>query len=609
MDARFTAEQDQIRSALRDLLRRRCGPAESRSAADTPAGYDPALWTALAEQLGLPALALPEEYGGVGCSVTELALACEETGRVLAATPLLSTAVLVAPLVLALGTDAQRTDLLPRLASGSLTAALAAPPATALALTADNTGDWSGGGRAGGVQARRVPDTTSGPPPSTPPPTRHATEPRAAAAPGGSEAAAAGRSAAAGVGSPAGAAAGGPGAVPGGSSVVPAAESSGITPPAGTAPGGSGAVTVGHSASAGSPVDAAPEGSGSAAAEPSGIAPGAGAARAGRPSLPVAGHHMIAPRAVAAPGGPEAVTVGRSAAAGVGSPVGAAPEGSGIEPRAGAAPVGRMTVPPAEQSAAQSAEPSAHLAGRSSPAPPPRGSGWRLYGQVDQVLDGHSADVLLVAAHAGGFARSRTLLFVVRGDAPGLVRTRQTALDATRPQARVQLRDVEAELLGADDGADVLGALARTGDTAAAVLACEAVGAADRVLEMTVEHVGQREQFGRAIGSFQAVKHRLADVYVQLQAARSAAYFAAWAAVHEGQRAGGLALAQALEALRTAAAEGIQLHGGIGFTWEHEAQRYFKRATSDELLFGPAHRLRAHAADAARLFTRAEVTV
>ncbi|MDH6617528.1 hypothetical protein M2163_004636 [Streptomyces sp. SAI-135] len=394
MDARFTAEQDQIRSALRDLLRRRCGPAESRSAADTPAGYDPALWTALAEQLGLPGLALPEEYGGVGCSVTELALACEETGRVLAATPLLSTAVLVAPLVLALGTDAQRTDLLPRLASGSLTAALAAPPATALALTADNTGDWSGGGRAGGVQARRVPDTTSGPPPSTPPPTRHTTEPRAAAAPGGSEAAAAGRSAAAGVGSPAGAAAGGPGAAPGGSSVVPAAESSGITPPAGTAPGGSGAVTVGRSASAGSPVDAAPEGSGSAAAEPSGVAPGAGAARAGRPSLPVAGHHMIAPRA-------------------------------------GAAPVGRMTVPPAEQSA----EPSAHLAGRSSPAPPPRGSGWRLYGQVDQVLDGHSADVLLVAAHAGGFARSRTLLFVVRGDAPGLVRTRQTALDATRPQA------------------------------------------------------------------------------------------------------------------------------------------------------------------------------
>lgn len=123
-----------------------------------------------------------------------------------------------------------------------------------------------------------------------------------------------------------------------------------------------------------------------------------------------------------------------------------------------------------------------------------------------------------------------------------------------------------------------------------------------------MEYVVQREQFGRAIGSFQAVKHRLADVYVQVQAARSAAYYAAWATVH-GERVGPLALAQALEALRTAAAEGIQLHGGIGFTWEHEAHLYFKRAAGDELLFGPVHRLRARAADAARLFEAGEVAV
>ncbi|MFK4099692.1 acyl-CoA dehydrogenase family protein [Streptomyces sp. NPDC019531] len=395
MDARFTAEQDEIRQALRVVLQERCGPRELRAAVDTPTGHDPALWRVLAEQLGLPGLALPEVYGGVGCSVTELALACEETGRTLAATPLLGTAVLAAPLVTALGTEAQRADLLPRIASGDLTMALAVPPGSALGLTCDNRAQWAGGGRAGGVQAR--------------------------------------------------------------------------------------------------PVDQPP------------------------------------------------------------------------------------------------------------------GSVWRLYGQVDQVLDGHSAGLLLVAAHAGGFARSRTLLFLVPGDAPGLVRTRQTALDATRPQARLQLRDVEAELLGADT--DVLGALARVGDTAAAVLACEAVGAADRALERTVEYVKQREQFGRAIGSFQAVKHRLADVYVQLQAARSAAYYAAWATARQEQRVGGLALAQALEALRTAAGEGIQLHGGIGFTWEHEAQLYFKRAAGDELLFGPAHRLRAHAAEAARLFARAEVSV
>ncbi|MCX5287405.1 MULTISPECIES: acyl-CoA dehydrogenase family protein [unclassified Streptomyces] len=397
MDAGFTAEQGEIRRTLRELLRKRCGPEELRAALDTPAGHDPALWTALADRLGLPGLALPEEYGGAGCSVTELALAAEETGRALAPSPFLATAVLAAPVILALGTDAQRAALLPRIAAGGLTAALAVPGAalaTALALTGTGGGDWAGGGRAGGVQARRA------------------------------------------------------------------------------------------------------------------------------------------------------------------------------------------------------------------------GEGWRLFGQVDQVLDGHSAELLVIAAHAGGFARSRTLLFLVTGEATGLVRVRQTALDATRPQGRVQLRDVEAQLLGEEsaESTDVLGALAAFGDRAAAVLACEAVGAADRALEGTVEYVRQREQFGRAIGSFQAVKHRLADVYVQVQAARSAAYYAAWAAAH-GERAGALALAQALDALRAAAAEGIQLHGGIGFTWEHEAHLYFKRAAGDELLFGPVHRLRAHAADAARLFEGREVTV
>lgn len=152
MDASFSPEQDEIRRTLRELLHSRCGPRELRTALDTPAGHDPGLWTALAEQLGLPGLALPEAYGGVGCSATELALACEETGRALAPSPLLATAVLAAPLIAALGTDAQRAELLPRLASGKLTAALAVPGtalAAALALTGDNGGDWAGGGRAG----------------------------------------------------------------------------------------------------------------------------------------------------------------------------------------------------------------------------------------------------------------------------------------------------------------------------------------------------------------------------------------------------------------------------------------------------------------------------
>ncbi|MFG3000075.1 acyl-CoA dehydrogenase family protein [Streptomyces sp. NPDC048340] len=386
MDAAFTAEQDEMRRTLREILGKRCGPDEVKAAVRTAAGHDRELWQQLSRQLGLPGIAIAEEYGGVGCASADLALACEETGRALLPSPLLATAALGVPLVTALGTEAQRSALLPPLAAGALTAALAVPGpalATALALTGDNApGEWAGGGRAGGVQARTGED-----------------------------------------------------------------------------------------------------------------------------------------------------------------------------------------------------------------------GGWRLYGEAAQVLDGHSASLLLVAAHTGGFARSRTLLFLVREDAPGLVRSRQTALDETRPQARVQLRDTPAELLGSE-GDDVLVALAATGRTAAAVLAAEAVGAAGQALARTVDYVRQREQFGRAIGSFQAVKHRLADLYVQVQAARSAAYYAAW-----DPEQGGLALAQALEALRTTAGEAIQLHGGIGFTWEHDAHLYFKRAAADELLFGPVHRLRAHAAHRAGLFT------
>ncbi|PBC83067.1 MULTISPECIES: acyl-CoA dehydrogenase family protein [unclassified Streptomyces] len=438
MDAAFTEEQHEIRRTLRELLLNHCGPDQVKAAVRTPPGYDPQVWHRLAAELGLPGLALPAAYGGVDCGPTELALACEETGRAVLPSPLIATAALAAPLILALGSERQRGELLPGLAGGELTGTLAVPAgqlATALGLTGPNDGDWAGGGRAGGVQARRQDGT------------------------------------------------------------------------------------------------------------------------------------------------------------------------------------------------------------------------WRLYGETGQVLNGHTAEVLVVAAHTGGFARSRTLLFLVRAAAlgpearpdsrhahaegasapgtTGLLRIRQTALDETRPLARLELRDVPAELLGevdgegcpygegGGDGTAVAAALAATGVTAAAVLAAEAVGAADAALARTVAYVREREQFGRPIGSFQAVQHRLADLYVTLQAARSATYYAAWAA--GGGRPGGqgapgasgaaepgagaLALAQALEALRAVAAEAVQLHGGIGFTWEHEAHLYFKRAAGDELLLGPVHRLRARAAEEAGLFT------
>lgn len=405
MDPALTPEQEAVRRTLREALAKHCGPDEVRAAAASPQGYDPELWRRLAEQLGLPGLALPVAYGGVGLGPVELALACEESGRALLPSPLLASSVLAATAIRVLGTEQQRADLLPALASGARTGALvtAAPPALALGLIPVGAGDGlpdgtsAGGGRAGGVQAR----------------------------------------------------------------------------------------------------------------------------------------------------------------------------------------------------------------------PAPGGDGWLLYGEAGQALDGARADLLVVAAHTGGFPRSRTVLFLVEAGAQesmtGLTRTRLAAMDDTRTLARVELRDTPAVPLG-DPACDAAPALARTGLLAALAVAAEAVGAAEQCLTRTVEYVQVRKQFGRAVGSFQAVKHRLADVYVAVETARSAVYYAAWT-LERGEDGGDvpgtavpLALAHALESLRTAAADAIQLHGGIAITWEHDAQLYFKRAAADELLFGPPHLLRARAAERAQLF-------
>ncbi|MGA5068134.1 acyl-CoA dehydrogenase family protein [Streptomyces exfoliatus] len=373
--ATLTEERREFRRALRDLLAERAGPHQNLVATATPRGYDPELWARLSATLG------PAGHGPA-LDPAELALACEETGRVLAPSPLLATRVLAAPLLTALGSPAQRAAHLPRIAAGSLTCALAVPGgalALALGLTGDNTADdWSGGGRAGGVQAR------------------------------------------------------------------------------------------------------------------------------------------------------------------------------------------------------------------------PDGEGWRLYGEAAQVLDGHSAGLLLVAAHAGGFARSRTLLFLVRAegaDVPGLVRTRQPALDATRPRATVQFRDTRAELLGAEP-ADVLGALAATGRSAAVMLAAEAVGAARAALDRAVAHARSRA------GSREAAAHRLADLSVQVEAARTLTYSAAGESgpggPGPGLESGPLALAHALEALRATAEEALRPADA--------AAPFAGRAASDELLFGPVRGLRARAAERTGLF-------
>jgi alkylation response protein AidB-like acyl-CoA dehydrogenase len=392
MDPALTQEQDEIARALRDVLAQQAGLEEIRLAAASTAGYDAELWRRLAKQPGLAGLALPERHGGSGLGPVELALACEEAGRVLLPSPLLASSVLAAGAVTACGTEEQRDGLLPALASGARTAALALPgaPALALGLVPDANprplpGDVpAGGGRAGGVQAK--------------------------------------------------------------------------------------------------------------------------------------------------------------------------PAGDGL---------------------------------------------WTLYGEAAHVLDGSRADVLVVAAHTGGFPRSRTVLFVLEpADAPGLRRERSAGIDQTRSVGRVELRDVTARPLG-DPALDASPALARVGRAAAVAVAAEAVGAAAQALARTVEYVQVRQQFGRAVGSFQAVKHRLADVYVAVETARSAVLYAAWSAATapDDPVPALLALAHALTAQRTAAAEAIQLHGGIAITWEHDAHLYLKRAAADELLFGPPHLLRARAAE------------
>ncbi|WP_042412767.1 acyl-CoA dehydrogenase family protein [Streptacidiphilus anmyonensis] len=413
MDPALTQEQEEIARALRDVLAKQAGPEEVRRAAVSATGYDAELWRRLAKQPGLAGLAFPERQGGSGLGPIELALACEEAGRALLPSPLLASSVLAAGAIAACGTEDQCDELLPPLASGSGTAALALPgtPALALGLVPDTNprllpGDVpAGGGRAGGIQAR--------------------------------------------------------------------------------------------------------------------------------------------------------------------------PAADGL---------------------------------------------WTLYGEATHVLDGARSDLLIVAAHAGGFPRSRTVLFAVEAASapaadvadttdvgytvpvpvpvPGLRRERSAGIDQTRSVGRIELRDVTARPLG-DPELDAAPALARVGRAAAVAVAAEAVGAAAQALARTVEYVQVRHQFGRAVGAFQAVKHRLADVYVAVETARSAMLYAAWAATTtpEDPVPALLALAHALTAARAASAEAIQLHGGIAITWEHDAHLYFKRAAADELLFGPPHLLRARAAE------------
>lgn len=356
MNFAFSEEQDQLRQFVRQFLEDKSSEAEVRRLMETDEGYDPDVWTQMAEQLGLQSLIIPEDHGGQGFGYVELTIVMEEMGRVLLCAPFFSTVALATNAILHSGDDAAKEALLPGIAAGETIATVA--------FTEPN-GRWD----ATGIEATATAD----------------------------------------------------------------------------------------------------------------------------------------------------------------------------------------------------------------------GDGYRIDGTKSFVIDGHLANLFIVAARTD----AGVSLFRVAGDATGIERTQLSTMDQTRKQAKIEFSSTPATLLGTDGGGwDVLETVL---DLAVVALASEQVGGAQFVLDMAVQYAKDRVQFGRPIGSFQAIKHKCADMLLEVESAKSAAYYAAWCAAEmndELPSVASLAKSYCSEAYFHAAAENIQIHGGIGFTWEHPAHLYFKRAKSSELLFG-----------------------
>ena len=219
------------------------------------------------------------------------------------------------------------------------------------------------------------------------------------------------------------------------------------------------------------------------------------------------------------------------------------------------------------------------------------GDGYRLDGAKRYAIDGASADWLVVSARAPGTRGDDGIsLFAVPGDSEGLERRALPTMDQTRRQADLRFTGVRvagSERLG-EEGAGAA-PLRRALDLGAIALAAESVGGAQRCLDLSVAYAKEREQFGRPIGSFQAIKHKCADMMVKVETARSAAYYAACAAAEDAPNlsvAASLAKSYCSEAYYHCAAETIQIFGGVGFTWEYDPHLYFKRARASESLLG-----------------------
>ena len=236
-------------------------------------------------------------------------------------------------------------------------------------------------------------------------------------------------------------------------------------------------------------------------------------------------------------------------------------------------------------------------AGGVSLAATAKGSDFLLSGEKFFVPDAHVADHIVVAARTGqGNIEDGVTLFVVDAKAPGVTTTQLKTVDMTRRQCHVAFQDV------AVSGAQVLGEVGkgwpvvqRVLDQAMAGLCAEMVGTGQQGLDMAVEYAKERVQFGKPIGSFQAVKHKCVDMMVQVENARSLTYYAAWTVdenVPEARQAVPMAKAYCSDMCKTVTSEAIQVHGGIGFTWEHDMHLFYRRGLASEAAFGsaPVHR-------------------
>ncbi len=221
----------------------------------------------------------------------------------------------------------------------------------------------------------------------------------------------------------------------------------------------------------------------------------------------------------------------------------------------------------------------------------PSGSGYKLDGTKSFVLDGHTADLIVVLARKPGSKGEEGLsFFTVDGKAAGLDRRLLKTMDETRKLARLRFKGVDAKLLGAEGKAAA--PFAKTLQQAIVCLANEMVGGAERLREDALDYVKMRMQFGRSIASFQTTKNKAADMLVDVEMAKSTAYYAA-AALDEGDAdlaaVASLSKAMAAEAYLQTAIHAVQMHGGIGFTWDNDTHLWFKRAKSSEILFGDAN--------------------